>query len=169
LVLSAVCVCLSDNNYCLRCRLPCDGQTLQATAYPLLAAALGQTGTFTVPDLQGVTVFSFSVGPIGLGTKMCLGRSILPRDITSSVLQVGGLEKVPLNDSHLPRHSHSLRAASASLSDVLSLIPGTTTLVSSEKEREREQHCGFNNLTPILFDRHIEFIVAFTWYPLWSS
>lgn len=61
---------------------------------------------------------------------------MLPVDPNTRALVKGGMERVALNESHLPSHNHVIRSATSTLADVLalsvSLLPGPNALLSSK-------------------------------------
>lgn len=73
--------------------LLCDGAVYNSTDYPALAALLGAGATFTVPDLRGRV-------PVGAGAGTGLSARALG--------DIGGSERVTLDEDELPAHKHLL-------------------------------------------------------------
>lgn len=96
-------VFMTAGTYCPRDTVVAAGQTLAIAQYQVLYSVIGNTYagdgrvSFRLPDLQGRT-------PIGLGHGTALSFR--------KQGEKGGVESMPLNQNHLPSHTHPLYATS---------------------------------------------------------
>jgi microcystin-dependent protein len=121
-------ICLFACSYAPRNWAICQGQTLAIAQNQALFAILGTTyggngvTTFQLPDLRGATAVSVGQAP---------GRS------NYTLGQVGGAERVTLNQNHLPAHTH---------------VPPTAPTVTLNVSTTRPDQTSPNGTTPTQFD-----------------